>query len=43
MRDYLAVANSPLMMILCGIVILFVFMQSILFMCRAWRSAWTGR
>ena len=37
MQDYLAVANSPLMMILCGIVILFVFVQSILFMRRAWK------
>jgi len=37
MKDYLEVANSPLMFILCAIVILYVLVQAVLFMRRAWK------
>ncbi|NLD18615.1 MAG: DUF5058 family protein [Tissierellia bacterium] len=36
MIDHLLVANSPLMLILCATVIVYVCVQSILFMKRAW-------
>lgn len=38
MKDYLSVANSPLMFILCGVVILYVIVQSLFFMYRAWKQ-----
>lgn len=37
MKDYLSIANSPLMFVVCGIVILYVFGQSIFFMLRAYK------
>lgn len=37
MNDYMPIANSGLMFFMCGLVILFVFMQSIFFAVRSWR------
>ena len=37
MKDYLTIANSPVMFLLCGIVILYVLGQSVFFMYRAWK------
>ena len=37
MKEYLTIANSPLMFVLCSIVILFVVVQAVLFMRRAWK------
>lgn len=37
MKEYLSIANSPIMFLVCGIVILYVLGQSILFMVRAWK------
>ena len=37
MKEYLSIANSPIMFLVCGIVILYVLGQSVLFMVRAWR------
>ena len=37
MKDYLSIANSPLMFLVCGIVILYVLGQSVFFMYRAWK------
>lgn len=37
MRDYMEIANSPLMFILCAIVIAYVVFQAVWFMRRAWR------
>lgn len=34
---YLSIANSPLMFILCGIVIAYVVMQAVIFMRKAWK------
>lgn len=36
MKDYLSIANSPIMLVMCGIVILYVVFQAVLFMRRAW-------
>ena len=35
--DYLTIANSPVMFIICGIVIIYVVLQSLYFMRRAWK------
>lgn len=35
--DYLQIANSPVMFLVCGIVILYVLLQSLVFMRRAWK------
>lgn len=35
--DYLQIANSPVMFIVCGIVIIYVVLQSLFFMRRAWK------
>ena len=35
--DYLAIADSPVMFIICGIVIIYVVLQSLYFMRRAWK------
>lgn len=37
MKEHLTIANSPLMFVLCSIVILFVVVQAVLFMRRAWK------
>ena len=37
MKDYLSIANSPVMFLVCGIVILYVLGQSLFFMRRAWK------
>lgn len=37
MSDHFVIANSPLMFLLCGIVILYVLGQSLFFMIRAWK------
>lgn len=37
MKDYLSIANSNVMFLACGIVILYVLLQSIFFMYRAWK------
>ncbi len=37
MKDYLSIANSPVMFIVCGIVIIYVLAQSLFFMHRAWK------
>ncbi|MDO4264988.1 MAG: DUF5058 family protein [Eubacteriales bacterium] len=37
MIDYHVIANSPIMFIACGIVILYVLLQSVFFMRRAWK------
>lgn len=37
MKDYLSIANSPIMFIACGIVIIYVLGQSLFFMRRAWK------
>lgn len=37
MKEYLSIANSPIMLILCSIVILYVVVQAVLFMRRAWK------
>ena len=37
MKEYLSIANSPVMFLACGIVILYVLGQSVLFMVRAWK------
>lgn len=37
MKDYLSIANSPTMFLVCGIVILYVLCQSIFFMYRAYK------
>lgn len=37
MKDYLTIANSSLMFIACGIVIIYVLGQSLFFMHRAWK------
>lgn len=37
MKDYLSIANSPVMLIVCSIVILYVVVQAVLFMHRAWK------
>lgn len=34
--DYMSIANSPLMFILCGIVVAYVVVQSVIFMRKAW-------
>ncbi|MCB6201806.1 DUF5058 family protein [Extibacter muris] len=37
MKDYMSIAESPVMFLVCAIVILYVLCQSFLFMFRAWR------
>lgn len=37
MDNYLSIANSPLMFILCAVVVAYVVIQSVLFMRKAWR------
>lgn len=37
MKDYLSIANSPIMFLVCAIVIVYVLAQSVLFMRRAWK------
>lgn len=37
MKEYLSMANSPVMFLVCGIVILYVLGQSLFFMWRAWK------
>ncbi len=37
MKNYLSIANSTLMFIACGIVIIYVLGQSLFFMRRAWK------
>ena len=37
MIDYHVIANSPIMFIVCGIIILYVLLQSLFFMRRAWK------
>lgn len=37
MKDYLSIANSPIMLIVCSIVILYVVVQAVMFMRRAWK------
>ena len=37
MKNYLSIANSPVMFFVCSIVILYVFIQSFVFMRRAWK------
>lgn len=37
MKDYLSIANSPAMFIVCSVVIIYVLAQSFLFMRRAWK------
>ncbi len=37
MKDYLSIANSPVMFAACAVVILYVFIQSFIFMKRAWK------
>lgn len=37
MKEYLSIADSPVMFLACAIVILYVLCQSFLFMYRAWR------
>ena len=37
MKEHLTIAHSPLMFVLCSIVILFVVVQAVLFMRRAWK------
>lgn len=36
MKEYLSIANSPIMFVACGIVIIYILIQSIIFMMRAW-------
>lgn len=37
MKDYLSIANAPIMFVVCAIVILFVVLQAVWFMRRAWK------
>ncbi len=37
MKDYLSLANSPVLFLVCSIVILYVFIQSFVFMRRVWK------
>lgn len=37
MKDYLSIANSNIMFLVCGIVIVYVLIQSLFFMYRAWQ------
>lgn len=37
MKDYLSIANSPIMFLVCSIVIVYVVGQSLFFMRRAWK------
>ena len=37
MKNYLSIANSPIMFLVCAIVIVYVLAQSVLFMRRAWK------
>lgn len=37
MKDYLSIANSPVMLVVCSIVVLYVLFQAFWFMRRAWK------
>lgn len=37
MKDYLSIANAPIMFVVCAIVILYVVLQAVWFMRRAWK------